>query len=466
MWVENNKIKQNQTLAVSKIKSLNFETLEDEVEKTKILVTEDSLLIEGWSLAETGRSNILIKLNQVSLKLGNYVEGKIFYGVKTGYNEAFFINESTYDLLIKADPKNIEIIKPLIVGDDIRKYEINYQKTYLIFVRRGTNIEKYPTVKKYLEKFRQRLEPRPKDFFGDWNGRKVGSYQWYEIQDSVDYWESFEQSKIVYPDIAKESRFSLDRTGSYPVNTIYLIPNEDKYLLALLNSKLIFFFMSQNSAVLGDSDKQGRLRFFGQYMEQVPIRKINFTTNSDRRQQGLENLINLYQQYQTDHQLDPILSQCEQHLNQQPEEADIIHDFLAHLAEQMIQLNQQKQSEIKGFLKWLERFIGCPVDTLKNKSKIQNYLGDYTKQQTLDPALDFDGLITILNQNKKLIKIDPNSRKDQEPIENEYQTSLNTLLPIKTQLKNCDNLIDEIVYQLYGLTPEEKAIIEDSVSKS
>jgi hypothetical protein len=132
----------------------------------------------------------------------------------------------------------------------------------------------------------------------------------------------------------------------------------------------------------------------------------------------------------------------------------------------MIQLNQQKQTEIKGFLKWLERFIGCPIDTLKNKSKIQNYLGDYTKQQTLDPALNFDGLITILNQNKKLIKIDPNSRKDQEPIENEYQTSLNTLLPIKTQLKNCDNLIDEIVYQLYGLTPEEKAIIEDSVSKS
>jgi hypothetical protein len=228
------------------------------------------------------------------------------------------------------------------------------------------------------------------------------------------------------------------------------------FILALLNSNFIewrFRITSSNNNVNNYE------------IESLPIPKINFTTNSDRRQQGLENLINLYQQYQTDHQLDPILTQCEQHLNQQPEEADIIHDFLAYLAEQMIQLNQQKQTEIKGFLKWLERFIGCPVDTLKNKSKIQNYLGDYTKQQTLDPALDFGGLITILNQNKKLIKIDPNSRKDQEPIENEYQTSLNTLLPIKTQLKNCDNLIDEIVYQLYGLTPEEKAIIENSLNK-
>jgi len=54
-------------------------------------------------------------------------------------------------------------------------------------------------------------------------------------------------------------------------------------------------------------------------------------------------------------------------------------------------------------------------------------------------------------------------RKDQEPIKSEYQNSLNTLFPIKTQLKNCDNLIDEIVYQLYGLTPQEKAIIENSM---
>ena len=51
------------------------------------------------------------------------------------------------------------------------------------------------------------------------------------------------------------------------------------------------------------------------------------------------------------------------------------------------------------------------------------------------------------------------------PILKPSSTSLNTLLPIKTQLKNCDNLIDEIVYQLYGLTPEEKAIIENSLNK-
>lgn len=277
----------------------------------------------------------------------------------------------------------------------------------------------------------------------------------------------FEQPKIIYHRLKNSSMLrrlsaSIDDKGFYNLNNFSNIisrpenPYNLKFLLTIFNSSLLNFWF--NERFQNVNIQEG-------FIKQIPIRKINFTTESDRRQQGLENLINLYQQYQTDHQLAPILSQCEQHLKQQPEEADIIHDFLAYLAEQMIQLNQQKQSEIKGFLKWLERFIGCPIDTLKNKSKIQNYLGDYTKQQTLDPALDLDGLITILNQNKKLIKIDPNSRKDQEPIESEYQTSLNTLLPIKTRLKNCDNLIDEIVYQLYGLTPEEKAIIENSLIK-
>ncbi|MFM8295650.1 MAG: Eco57I restriction-modification methylase domain-containing protein, partial [Microcystaceae cyanobacterium] len=227
------------------------------------------------------------------------------------------------------------------------------------------------------------------------------------------------------------------------------------FISTQLNSKLMNFWCTD---YLVDDMNQS-------YLERLPIRKINFTTEGDRRQQGLETLINLYQTYQTNFDLMPILDQCQQHLNQDPEEADIIHDFLAYLAEQMLELNRQKQTEMKGFLEWLESLIGCPIANLKNKSKIQNYLGDYAKQTTLDPALDLDGLINILNQNKKLIKIDPSSRQGHTRLKTEYQNSLNILMPLKTQLKNCDRLIDEIVYQLYGLTPEEKAIIENSTAK-
>lgn len=124
----------------------------------------------------------------------------------------------------------------------------------------------------------------------------------------------------------------------------------------------------------------------------------------------------------------------------------------------MLELNKQKQTEIKSFLQWLERFIGCPVDTLTNKSKIQNYLGDYYKDE---PHLSFDELIEVLKKNKKKLKIDPVARKEQQTLEKEYQASLDTLLPLKMQLMRCDKLIDKIVYQLYGLTEEEIAIVEN-----
>jgi hypothetical protein len=41
---------------------------------------------------------------------------------------------------------------------------------------------------------------------------------------------------------------------------------------------------------------------------------------------------------------------------------DTIHDLLAYLAEQMIEMNKAGNEEIKGFLKWLEREIGIAVD--------------------------------------------------------------------------------------------------------
>jgi len=224
-------------------------------------------------------------------------------------------------------------------------------------------------------------------------------------------------------------------------------------VLALLNSKLVEWRFNLTSTTNHVNAYE---------IDAISIPEINFTTPHDRRQQALDNAIALYHQYQNNGKLDSILSQVDHHLSQQPEEADVIHDFLAYLAEQMIALNQQKQTEIKSFLQWLERFIGCPIDTLTNKSKIQNYLGDYNKEE---PHLSFNELIEVFKKNQKKLKIDPVARKEQETLEKEYQASLDTLLPIKTQLMTCDKLIDSIVYKLYGLTEEEIAIVENKAGK-
>jgi hypothetical protein len=229
-----------------------------------------------------------------------------------------------------------------------------------------------------------------------------------------------------------------------------LILNVDidpKFITALLNSKLISWLYTSSSTI---SVKDDFPQVTYEELKNLPIPIINFSMPETNRK---ELLVQIIQNYHS--QSSCLLEIISEYI--QIERKDIIHDLLAYLTEQMIELNKQKQTESKSFLLWLERFIGCQIDTLTNKSKIQNYIGDYSKDE---PNLSFDDLIEIFKKNRKKIKIDPVARKEQQALEKEYQDSLNILLPIKQQLKQCDKLIDAIVYRLYGLTDDEIAIVE------
>lgn len=239
---------------------------------------------------------------------------------------------------------------------------------------------------------------------------------------------------------------------AYSNTLLYVVKLKDsvnynlKSLLAILNSKLTGFVFRKKFAIQEeDTFPQILLDDFAS----IPIRKISFNTKSDRRQQSLEKLIKSYQEKQE------ILKEIEEHIRR--EETDIVHDILAYLAEQMIEINREKQKEIKSFLRYLERIIGSAIDNLTNKSKIQNYLGDYQKSE---PHLSCDQLWEILKKNKKKITVNLLDRQIQETLEKEYQTSLDKLLPLKQQLSATDELIDIIVYKLYGLSEEEIKIIE------
>ncbi len=51
----------------------------------------------------------------------------------------------------------------------------------------------------------------------------------------------------------------------------------------------------------------------------------------------------------------------------------MVHNLLAILAERMLEMNKQKQQEIKGFLGWLEGEVGTMIDDLSPKTRIQRY---------------------------------------------------------------------------------------------
>jgi len=238
------------------------------VEEHSFRISYAGLDDKGWSLAGDEAQALLEKLKQKGRPLGEYVGGKIYYGIKTGLNEAFVIDAATRGRLMSEDARSTELIKPFLAGRDIKRYEPPVSDKFLIFTRHGVDIDEYPAIKKHLNQFKEQLMPKPRNWKGDeWRGRKPGSYEWYEIQDTIDYYAEFERPKIVLPDISKRGDFTIDSAGSYCGNTIYIICSSDEYLLALLNSRLMTFCYKCLSA----SIRGGYLRFFTQYLNQLPI---------------------------------------------------------------------------------------------------------------------------------------------------------------------------------------------------
>jgi hypothetical protein len=100
-----------------------------------------SLDENGWNLAGKKEQRLLHKLQKAGVPLGEYINGNIYRGVLTGLNEAFVIDESTRQRLIREDKRSKEVIKPFLTGKDIKRYQKPESRNYLIFTRRGINID-------------------------------------------------------------------------------------------------------------------------------------------------------------------------------------------------------------------------------------------------------------------------------------------------------------------------------------
>jgi type I restriction-modification system DNA methylase subunit len=227
----------------------------------------------GWQLAADDGRRLFAKLVAAGRPLGDVVDGKIYRGILTGLNEAFIIDQTTRDQLIQNDTASATIIKPVLRGEDLRPWYQEGEDRFIIFARRGIDIDAYPAVKAHLKQFRDQLEPRPIewDIATPWKGRKPGSYKWYEIQDSVDYYKAFDQPKIFWPELAKQPRFSWDDTGAYINNKGFVAPTNETWLLGLLNSRAIWFVIMRTCLGLGERAGMERFQLFAQYISKLPI---------------------------------------------------------------------------------------------------------------------------------------------------------------------------------------------------
>jgi type I restriction-modification system DNA methylase subunit len=265
--------------SATNVKSLDFLDLATYIIENRHEARQDSLKDNEWTLVDNKTRILLDKLRKTGIPLGEYVKGKIYRGVLTGLNKAFVIDAAMRDKLIAEDSRSVEMIKPFLFGRDIKRYQQPQSEQYLIFTRRGIEIDHYPAVKRYLRQFKNRLMPRPAEWKGEkWPGRKPGPYQWYEIQDTVAYYEEFEKKKIIIPAIVKRASYTLDSENVYSNDKTSIIRTDDIYLLGLLNSNTLDFVLHS----IASTKQGGYFEYKPMYIQQLPIRTIDLENPVDK----------------------------------------------------------------------------------------------------------------------------------------------------------------------------------------
>jgi hypothetical protein len=191
------------------------------------------------------------------------VYGSPLYGIKTGLNAAFVIDNATKEHLCAKDPRSAELLKPFLEGKDLKRWRAEPRGLWLIYIPKNRiDIDDYPAIREWLLPFRDKLEKR------------ATKQEWFELQQAQEaYAPHFAAPKISYPHFNAERNFSFEPQGAFSNDKSYLIPSDDQALLALLNSQVLWFMLSSMSPPVRGGYHELRV----QYVEKLPIPKWDET---------------------------------------------------------------------------------------------------------------------------------------------------------------------------------------------
>ncbi len=272
--------------------------------------SQNSLSKESFTFSDENTSALKAKIERIGTPLKEWYGFNIYRGILTGYNEAFIIttekrNEILANCKDEAEKeRTAKLIRKMLRGRDIKRYSYEWAGLWVINTHNGykskngekieaINIEHYPSLKKHFDEFYPQLEKRADKGLTPYNLRNCA------------YIEEFEKEKIVWAEMTKEACFVYDNSNFFTNQTCYFFTHCDyKYLLAILNSRLIVYYMQYISSHLG----QGAFRWIRQYIEKLPIPKIN-----SKNEKLADELINL---------VDEILKAKEQDKNANTQELE------------------------------------------------------------------------------------------------------------------------------------------------
>lgn len=234
-------------------------SIQDFVSKYGYLYPQEAFRSKSWSLTRPELLKVFEKIAKGGPTLEK-LKAKIRLGLATGYNDAFIINAQQREEFRRLNPKNLEIIKPILRGRDISRYHYVLPGLFILLTKNGVNVESdYPDIYAYLNSFGPTFKKRG-----------AQGQHWTNLR-ACAFFDDFKEEKIVWIELTDLGRFALCKDEIYLLNTAYfMLPPPGypaKYLLGLLNSSTIQFYLGQ----IAETSGMGTTRWINNYVKEFPI---------------------------------------------------------------------------------------------------------------------------------------------------------------------------------------------------
>ncbi len=226
-----------------------------------------SLRVDGerhWIALSATEQRIIDKMEAIGTSLNEW-DISIKYGIKTGYNAAFVIDDETREAIIGEDPKSENILKPVMRGKDIQRFQAKWERFWLIDTHNGyetvppVDVTEYKGAKQHLDKFSYHLE-----------SRKDKGITPYNLRDCA-YHEEFKKEKLFWRRVAKEGTVAYVKDEVQCINAVYMLRGDSlRYLCATLNAKLVAWFMQRSLPTSGT----GTFHWEKVHVERLPVPKL------------------------------------------------------------------------------------------------------------------------------------------------------------------------------------------------
>lgn len=188
----------------------------------------------SWRLTGRGSAGILAQIEADSFELQEIAFCR--QGIVTGLDRAFIAAAGEFDFL----PKNL--VRPWLKVGDIQRYAIRpIEARELVYTPSIHSIDEYPELGERLLPYKSRLSNRRE--------AKNGRIRWFDLQWPREQW-LFGEEKLICRFKAHENTFCYDNGKFFSsADTTIVVLKKDckkdiklKYLLALLNSKVLSFY--------------------------------------------------------------------------------------------------------------------------------------------------------------------------------------------------------------------------------